>query len=137
MNRPRVTKGVPSSARRTTPIPAGPGLPRLPPSNSMVMTSCMGGAGVESGVGIGRRRLILRLGRRILLDRGLRGRGFAARRVWSLLPGFLVFHLNGTGDVERAHLPTHRGRLCLTALFLALLGLVNGRFWREFLRNVE
>ena len=34
MNLPRVINVVPSAARNTTPMPAGPGLPRDPPSNS-------------------------------------------------------------------------------------------------------
>src|SRR5438552_19147297 len=41
MNFPRVSSGVRSCARKTTPNRAGPGLPREPPSNSTVMSSSM------------------------------------------------------------------------------------------------
>src|SRR4051812_38664050 len=41
IKRPSVTIGVPSAAFSTIPTPAGPGFPRLPPSNCTVITSSM------------------------------------------------------------------------------------------------
>src|SRR5437016_5006602 len=107
MYRPSVTRGVPSWARTTTPIPAGPGLPRLPPSNSSVRVSCI--AALRAG---GRFLILVRIPRR--------------RR--------LFFHVHRVHHIFRGGLPADRrpdagpalGRLFLLgARLLGLLGLVD------------
>src|SRR2546421_1983479 len=119
MYRPRVTRGVPSWARITTPIPAGPGLPRLPPSNSSVRVSCI--AALRAG---GRFLILVRIPRR--------------RR--------LLFHVHRVHHIFGGRLPSDRsadarpalGRLFLFgARFLGLLGLVDRDLGRQIFGDVE